>query len=194
MGKAAQDALSDVLDDPSRAAIDKLAAIDEALAKGAISWHDYGRAGKKVAEEQAAALDALASITSQALSSIFKNNKTAAIASSMINTYQGITKCIATLQPPYSWAAAALTAAQGFAQVAAIRSTSETGGGGGGAAASISSGSAEAASASSGGGNSAQTLFVQGINASDFLDGNTVRGLAEKLLQFQRDGGKVVLV
>jgi hypothetical protein len=76
--------------------------------------------------------------------------------------------------------------------VSAIRSTSLSGGGGGGAAVS-SGGSAVAAQASAQGASGpTQTLQVAGINPSDIFSGSVVRDIAEQLLDFQRDGGRVV--
>jgi hypothetical protein len=38
-----------------------------------------------------------------------------------------------------------------------------------------------------------QQLMVQGINPKDMYSGDMVRDLAGKLLQYQKDGGQVVL-
>lgn len=72
---------------------------------------------------------AMAGLMSSGNERLFKIGKTAAIASALINTYEGITQALAKYPPPLSYAYAAATAAQGFAQVAAIRSQSFGGGG-----------------------------------------------------------------
>ncbi|MDD9822314.1 MAG: tape measure protein [Gammaproteobacteria bacterium] len=51
----------------------------------------------------------------------WKLNQLASITSAVINTYEGITKALSALPPPFSFAAAAAVGAAGFAQVAAIR-------------------------------------------------------------------------
>jgi hypothetical protein len=38
-----------------------------------------------------------------------------------------------------------------------------------------------------------QQLMVQGISPGQLYSGDTVRGLAQALLDFQKDGGQVVL-
>lgn len=145
---------------------------------------------KMVSDQGAKNMDDLLSATSGALTTLFKKSKTAAIASALINTYQGITKAIASYPPPLSYAMAGIQAALGFAQVAAIRSQSESGGGSGassGTAAAQSAPQAPAAAATQ------STLTVQGINAKGLFTGDVVRSLADQLLQFQRDGGRVIL-
>ena len=137
----------------------------------------------------------LLSTTSQVLTTLFSKSKAAAIASAMINTYQGVTKAIAEYPPPISYAMAAAQAALGFAQINAIRSTSSSGGGGAAPASAHAANPAASSSGSSGAsaGGRGNTLYVQGFSADGFFSGEAVRGLAEKLLDYQRDGGKVVL-
>jgi hypothetical protein len=77
-------------------------------------------------------MDSLASTISSNLSAIFGESKAVAIATALINTYQGITRAIAQYPPPISTAMAAIQAAAGFAQVANIRRQTKSGGGGGG--------------------------------------------------------------
>jgi hypothetical protein len=62
---------------------------------------------------------------------LFELNKAAAISSSLINTYEGVTRAIQKYPPPLSFAMAALQLAAGLAQVQAIRGTSFGSGGGG---------------------------------------------------------------
>jgi len=81
--------------------------------------------------------------------------------------------------------AAAAALAAGFVQVSNIRKTTEGGGGGGGAAA--------APAAAAGPTSVPQSLIVQGLNPDSLLTGTSVKQLAGMLLDFQRDGGQVVL-
>jgi hypothetical protein len=71
--------------------------------------------------------------------------------------------------------------------VANIRKTDKGSSGGSGSAATAPGASASAASGTQ------QSLFVQGIQPDQLFTGDSVRSLAEKLLAFQGDGGKVVL-
>jgi len=61
---------------------------------------------------------------------LFEINKVAGIANAVINTHEGITKSLAAYPWPLAGAMAALHAASGLAQVAAIKSASFGGGGG----------------------------------------------------------------
>lgn len=193
---AARVGLEEILSSPTETAVAKLEALGEALRNGTLSWAEFGAMSKRVSMEQQQNLDDLLSATSSALTSIFQENKTAAIASALINTYQGITKALSAYPPPYAQAMAAIQAAQGFAQVANIRSMSKTGGGGsssapvGGTTTGAGSGGAGGAEA---GGNVSRSLFVQGVNPTELYSGKVVRELAEALIQFQRDGGEVLL-
>jgi hypothetical protein len=131
-----------------------------------------------------------------ALSSLFGDNKAWAIAEALINTAVAITKALAEYGPtPQGWAMVAAAAAAGVAQIAAIRKQTMKGGGGGGAP-TVSRPSATAATGGAGGGaevGTQQTLFISGLNPKDLYSGEAVRALAAKLIEFQRDGGRVVL-
>ena len=132
-------------------------------------------------------MDALASSVSGNLSTIFGDTKAVAVATALINTYQGVTKALADYPPPVSFAMAGIQLAAGMAQVANIRNTTKSSSGGAG---STGGGSAQAAAATAA---PPQTLMVQGINANQFFSGGAVKDLAKVLIDFQRDGGKVVL-
>jgi hypothetical protein len=80
---------------------------------------------------------------------------------------------------------AAAVAAMGFAQVRNITSTSESGG----SAGSVPSAAAPATAA----GAPSQMLAVQGLSGDGLASMLSMRTLAERLLEFQRDGGQVVL-
>jgi hypothetical protein len=171
---------------PQEALIARQQKIADLFRQGAISAETYGRAMAQASAFSAKNMDALASNVSSNLSTIFGETKAVAIATALINTYQGITKALATYPPPMAQAMAAIQAAAGFAQVANIRSQTKGGGGGGG----------------SGGGGSAaapgptqipQTLVVEGLTPGRFLPSQNVRELAQMLIDYQRDGGQVVI-
>lgn len=183
----------DFLDVPTVPLEEKMAALKRAVDEGTISWREYRTAMEGVSEQGKNAMNDLASTTSQALTTIFKENKTAAIASAIINTYQGITKAIANYPPPMSYAMAGLQAAMGFAQVQQIKNTSKSSSGGGSSAPSSAGASTAAASGGGGSGGGQQTLYVQGISKSERFDRETVRHLAQSLIDHQRDGGRVIL-
>lgn len=188
-------ALKESLRTPEEAMIARQARINELMKAGAIDAQTYGRAMAQASAFSADNINALAGTVSSALGTIFKDSKGAAIAQAVINTAQGITKAIATYPPPISTAMAAIQAAAGAAQIATIKSTTQSGGGGGTPASSAGTGTAAAsqAASTSGGGGSQQTLFVDGINSDQLFTGDVVRGLAQRLIDYQRDGGRVVL-
>lgn len=197
---SAQHALNTILESPTETAAAKIKAIEDAARSGAIGFYEMEDAIRSVNATAADQMDQLLSLTSQTLGAIFSESKGVAIAQALINTYQGITKALASLPPPASYAAAALVAAQGFAQVASIRSTQKNGsgsgrgairggggGGGGGNGGSTSNNNNQSSAAPS------QTLFLQGVRPDALYSGEAVRGLAEALIAYQRDGGKIVL-
>lgn len=189
--KMEQDALARVIDLDTQPALNKLKALEEAKAKGVIGWNEYSMAVDRVNKQSAQNMDDLVGAVGSSLTQIFKKSKAAAIASALINTYQGITKAIAQYPPPISYAMAGIQAALGFAQVAAIRSQNESGGGGG---ATTAVGAATPADASGPAPKmQQQTMMVKGIDPRSLFTGDAVRSLAEQLLQYQRDGGRVIL-
>lgn len=113
--------------------------------------------------------------------------KAFSIAQALINTYEGITKAL-TLPFPLNWAQAAAVGAAGFAQVASIINT-QKGSSGGATATGVSSGAASASAPSQ-----TLNLSLQGISPSALYSGDQVRELAQTLVQYQRDGGQLVLV
>lgn len=161
--------------------------INRAFEAGGLTIAQYGRAMSQATAMNSKNMDALASSVSSNLSAIFGESKAVAIATALINTYQGITRALATYPPPIAQAMAAIQAAAGFAQVANIRKQTASGGGGGGGG-----GGGEAMPATPGVG-VAQSLTVEGINPNDLFTGATVKSMASALLDFQRDGGKVIL-
>jgi len=113
--------------------------------------------------------------------------KAFSVAQALINTYEGITKAL-TLPFPLNWAQAAAVGAAGFAQVASIINTSK-GSSGGSASSGVSAGAASASTPSQ-----TLNLSLQGISPSALYSGDQVRELAQTLVQYQRDGGQLVLV
>jgi hypothetical protein len=181
--------LDQIVNAPTETFVAKMAAIEQALKNGTITMRQFGEITRRVQKENQQHMLDLGSATATALTTIFGKSKAAGIAAAIINTAVGITKALATLPPPFSFAQAALVAAMGAAQIATIKSTNESG-----------SGSAPSlrGSGGSGGGESeqggpTQTLMVQGIDPGALFSGEAMRNLAEQLLQFQKDGGQVVL-
>jgi tape measure domain-containing protein len=188
--------LDDLLGNKMETAANKMAALTEAVRSGSISWGDFSDGIKATEMQTQRSNDAMLSATSQFLDTMFTNNKTAATASALINTYQGISKALTEYSPPYSFAMAAMQAAMGFAQVRAIQSTSKSSRGGSGSA-SLSGGGA---AASAGGGATAaapatqtQTLTVRGLGVGELLDRRGLRDLLERIRDMQRDGYQLVV-
>lgn len=190
------EALKEIMETDTKPFADRIRELNALVENGSIKWADYKAASRQVTEGEKAAMNDLASTTSQALTTIFEDNKKAAIAGAIINTLQGITKALSQYPPPYSFAMAALQGAMGFAQVAKIRSTSKESTGTPSTSVPAVSAAAPTQAATSGaeapGLN--QTLTIQGIHPDEMFSGRSVRTLAKKLVDFQRDGGKVVFV
>lgn len=132
----------------------------------------------------------LASQLTGAMSKMFADNKAFAIANAIVNTAQAITRTLAQYgATPWGLAAAGVAAASGAAQIAAISSANR----GGGSRPNV-----------SGGGGSVRpqqpqqqqtlNLTLRGLNPNQLYTGEQVRELAEALVEYQRDGGRLVLV
>lgn len=157
------------------------------------------------AKQKAAAMKALSDLSTLMNSENkkqFEIGKKAAIARTMINTYEaamGAYTAMASIPyvgPALGIAAAAAAVASGMQQVSAIRSQSFGGGGAGAAATGSNTAAVNAASTPVGGdtgGGSGGTLTVQGLSASALFSGDAVAALAEELLSYQARGGQVVL-
>lgn len=184
--------LQDVLDSEGLvSAADKVDALTNAWKRGIITFQQYKANMKSLADQNTQNMNQVLSTTSSALTQIFQKSKTAAIAAALINTYQGITAAL-KVDPPWGFALAGLVAAQGFAQVANIRSTSQSSSGGNSGAGSSAT-SAAAAPVAPAAAAPTQTLEVIGLNRNALFSSEAVRDLASRLIDFQKDGGKVVL-
>jgi len=195
----------------------KLEALDGMFAEGIVRQEEYNRLRQEleaahlaemkrlrdrdVADQEAAdaakrqsALSAASAVTG-ALSNLFEENKGLAIATALINTYEAVTRNLAKYEGPLGVAFAAAALANGLAQVRAITSTSKNskGGSGGGLSAASAPGFGAAGGEATGASVPSRTLFVTGINPNQLYSGDAMRGLAEALVQYQRDGGEIVL-
>ncbi len=129
---------------------------------------------------------------------MFEINKAAGIANALLNAKEAIIgayKVGAGIGgPPVGAAFAAVAAAATAAQVAAI--ASQTYGGKGGAAPSLAGGTPATpvtpVTGGTGGGRNSR-LTVEGIDPGAIFSGRQMRDLAERLLEYQRDGGTVVI-
>jgi hypothetical protein len=183
--------LDDVLGNSTESYADKVDALNNAWKRGIITFQQYKQNMKSVADENEQNMNTILSTTGSTLTALFKQSKGAAISNALINTYEGVTAAL-KLPFPLNWAQSALVAAAGFAQVANIRSQTQGGGGGSGASAASAAPAATAAQPVAAVAPT-QTLEVMGLNPNSLFTGGAVRGLVQQLIDYQRDGGKVVL-
>ncbi|MEE4384159.1 MAG: hypothetical protein V2J02_19340 [Pseudomonadales bacterium] len=149
----------------------------------------------------AGALSDMTAATATESKAMFELNKAAALANAALDAREAVTgayKVGARIGgPPLGAAFAAAAGAAQAAQISAIAGQSF----GSGVAPSVGSTPAPPVTPVDGGGNAAagggggvaKTLTVRGIDRDSLFDGASVRRLAEQLLEFQRDGGRVVL-
>lgn len=126
---------------------------------------------------------------------MFEINKGAAIADAIVSGAQGVAKTLATYPYPWNIPLAALHGAAAIAQVETIRHQQFNGGGGGVAPSLSTTPAMPTAQQGAGGGAAApqSTLFVQGLSKDSLFSGDAVASLAGKLLDYQKNGGTVVL-
>jgi hypothetical protein len=193
--------LAKAIETPRETELRQLDALQKAYEKGKISAEAMGKAQVAAAWTAQSAYAGLASNVMSSLGKLFENNKAIAIATALVNTYEGVSKALATYPPPYSFIAAGAALAAGLAQVLNIKNTNKNSQGSGGSGMSGSVGGGAAAADSGGGGGGAggpasapQLLTVRGINAGQMFSGEVVRELAAQLIAFQKDGGQVVVV
>lgn len=191
MRTEARATLDELVNAPLETYATKMAAVRAALQDGTLSMREFGAVTKKINQENVDHMDALASAVASSLTAIFGKSKTAAIAAAIINTAQAVTKNLAQYPQPFGGIMAGLALATGTAQIAAIKSTNL--GSGGSAPRAAPAAPTPAPTATSEGGGLNQTLTVTGLNTGDLFGGDAVRRLAEKLLDYQRNGGRVVL-
>lgn len=147
-------------------------------------------------------LESLTAGVAQHNKTLFNINKVAGIANAIVKAYEGIALTMSKYPYPLNIGMAALHAAAAFAQVDAIRRTSFEGGGAGAAPSIAGSTAAQPVSpvggGASGGGQQApggldQTITVQGLSGSALFTGDRMKELVEQLLEYQRQGARVVL-
>lgn len=123
----------------------------------------------------------------------FAITKAISLAQALIKGYESVVSSYAAGAkiggPPLGAAYAAIAAAATAAQIASLRSTNASSSGGGGSTGNT---SASAASVAAPQGTS-QSLVVEGLSNNQLLTGSFVKDLAGQLLEFQKDGGTVVL-
>lgn len=129
----------------------------------------------------------------------FEILKAISMATALVKGYEAVVSAYAAGSalggPPVGAAFAAIAAAGVGAQIAALAAVKPEGAGvaGGGLSAAAGGGAAAAAtSAAAPGPNAGQTLYIEGVHKDFMYGGESVRRLAEGLMQYQRDGGKVV--
>jgi hypothetical protein len=191
-------ALAKKIETPRETEIRQLNALTKAYEAGKISAEAMGRAQVAAAWTAQNAYAQLASQVMNSLGKLFENNKAVAIATAIVNTYEGVSKALSAYPPPYSFIAAAAALAAGLAQVINIKNTNKNSGGAGGGATGSTGSMSDAAAGGGGGGggpvSAPQMLTVRGINAGQMFSGEVVRELAAQLVAFQKDGGQVVIV
>jgi len=138
----------------------------------------------------------IATLMNQENKKLFRIGQAAAIANSIVSTYEGATKALA-LGPFIGPPLAAMITAAGMANVASIASqkpggsktaTPATGGG------SASDPSGATSQAQGGGQQTQRTLMVQGdFSPNQLFTGDTVRGLIDAIAEQQKDGYTVVV-
>jgi hypothetical protein len=101
---------------------------NNALARGAITADQAGRAHRAAAQTAALAWLGAAGQIAGSLAQAFPKQKAFAVAAAVINVAEGITKAM-TLPFPLNWAQAAAVAAAGLAQINAIKSANPGGSG-----------------------------------------------------------------
>lgn len=135
--------------------------------------------------QQQQAILQTASMAAQTITMLFPKQKGAAIAAAVINTAVGITKALSEVPWPMNWVQAALIAAQGVAQIAAIRSASPSG-----ASAPSVAGGAGAGAADAGG--AAPQMFVVEMKAGSLFSAEQVQGLMELFNEQTKNGHALI--
>lgn len=185
---AAQMALDSVLNSPTETFQAKIAALEQAVRNGTISFAEFGQVVKQVQQENIQHWENLGSTVASTLTTVFGKSKAAAIGSAIINTAVGVTQALRSLPPPFSFVTAAAVAAAGAAQIASIRSTSA----GGGGSARRPSANVSSAQQQPEAGGVPQTVFLQGFGTDQLFSGDQLRKLIERLNEANRNGYRLV--
>ena len=138
-------------------------------------------------QEQQARLQT-ATMAAQTITALFPKQKGAAIAAAVINTAVGITRALSEVPWPYNWVQAGLIAAQGVAQIAAIRSASPSGGG------SVSAPGGGGATPGGGGGEGGQaptTIVIEGVDPHMIFTGAQLNNLIAAMNEEAKNGSVV---
>jgi hypothetical protein len=130
---------------------------------------------------------------------MFAINKAASLAKATVDGYEAVMasyKFGAGIGGPYVGAAfAAVAAAAAASNIAAIAKTQFNGGGAGLAPSQATQPNVpvtqQGGGQGGGGANAGGVLNVTGVNPASMFDGKTVRGLAERISEYVKDGGTV---
>jgi hypothetical protein len=130
-------------------------------------------------------------MAAQTITALFPKQKGAAIAAAVINTAVGITKALSEVPWPWNWVQAGLIAAQGVAQIAAIRSANPSGSGSvtsptGGGATPGGAGEGE------GGGQMPMKVVIQGVDPAALFTGRQLIDLIAVINEQAANGTVVV--
>lgn len=186
---AAQMALNSVLNSPTETFQAKMAALEQAVRNGTISFAEFGQVVKQVQQENIQHWENLGSTVASTLTSVFGKSKAAAIGSAIINTAVGVTQALRSLPPPFSFATAAAVAAAGAAQIASIRSTS-MGGGGSARRPSVSTGSVQQQPQPTA---PQQSIFIEGLDPNARFTGDQIRRLIDQVNEAVRNGAQILV-
>lgn len=144
----------------------------------------YGNAAKLTTAQ----ISDMGSNINTVLGTMFKDSKAASIAQAIISTLTGMNRAL-ELPFPANLAAAAAVAAQGFANVAAIKSTNVSGKGGGGGGGGGGSAAASGAATGAGTGAPAQSMTVN--LHGDTFGRDQVFGLIDQINNAVADGAQI---
>lgn len=142
----------------------------------------------QLARQEQQAILQTATMAAQTITALFPKSKGAAIAAAVINTAVGITRALSEVPWPWNWVQAGLIAAQGAAQIAAIRSASPTGGS---TAPSVSGGGA-GAGGGGGEGQAPQRVIISQVDPAAIFTGEVFNRFIEELNSRAENGHLVV--
>lgn len=151
-------------------------------------WEGYGDAVFRAHMKAASGVFGLGAQLATSLGTIFNKQKAGAYAAAILNTAESITKTLATYgATPWGFAAAAVAAAAGAAQIATISRTNY-GSTSGAAPAATSSAPAAVSAAPAATTETPQRSVYVSIHGSNFSD-NQVRDLVDAINKHAKDGG-----